>query len=86
MRQTQNLLIAVVADRILDLAEFLLIRSSFLFIVIALSSAAFYRVLASVCEAKLRLCVKKAVFFLISVFVVCALRVKGKKTKLLANY
>ena len=42
--------------RIRDVAAFLLIRGLFL-LLITLHRAAFYRVLASVCEAKLRLCV-----------------------------
>ena len=48
-----------VADRIRNLAEFLLIRVLFLFFLIALYRAAFWRVLASVWEAKLCLSVKK---------------------------
>ena len=47
------------ADRIRNLAEFLLNRVLFLFFLIALYRAAFCRVLASVCEAKLCLSVKK---------------------------
>ena len=46
-----------VADRILDLAKFLLIRGLFIFCVIAYSRAAFFRVTASVCDAQLRICV-----------------------------
>ena len=49
--------ISQVADRILDIAKFLLIRGLFIFCVIAYSRAAFFRVPASVCEAQLRLCV-----------------------------
>ena len=54
VRETHNLLIA---DQSRNVAEFLLIRSLFLLFLEALYNAAFYRVLASVCDAKFRLCV-----------------------------
>ena len=46
-----------VADRILDLAETLIIRGLFIFCVIAYSKAVFFVLPVSVCEAQLRLCV-----------------------------
>ena len=49
MPETQNLLIA---DRIRDVAEFLIFRGLFLIFLFALYRAAFYCVLASVCEVK----------------------------------
>ena len=52
VRETHNL---QVADRIRNVAEFLLIRGLFLIFLIAIYRAAFCRVLASVCEEQRRL-------------------------------
>ena len=52
-----RLLFSMLQFRNSEVREFLLIRGLFLFFISLLYSAAYCRVLANVCEAKLRFCV-----------------------------